>query len=300
MRRILSLLALLALAPSARAATVSGSLTPAYGAPIVVQTTQTTNDATSGTAVNGSPGSELDGAYAYAANDTLYLFLSGNMQLALQLQGLITHVQPVYVFIDCKAGGQNVLQPSNPYVDSAFDLAGLAELTFDPGFEPDYCFALGCQSDPTLRAYEAELPSGGGGPGTFLGQTAPGATGTLSGGTNPYAIAATLNDANAAGVSQGCGASSGAGVPTGIEWAIPMAAIGNPIGCIRVSAFVREWNQATLLNQVLGPLPPGTCNLGPASGVDFGAIAGNQYYSVCTGATPARTTTWGSLKSRYH
>jgi len=50
---------------------------------------------------------------------------------------------------------------------------------------------------------------------------------------------------------------------------------------------------------VLGPLPPGTCDLGPASGVNFAAIAGDQYVTICPAATPARASSWGSLKTIY-
>ena len=54
-----------------------------------------------------------------------------------------------------------------------------------------------------------------------------------------------------------------------------------------------------LFNQVLGPLPPGTCNLGAASGVNFANIAGNQFFEVCPAATPVMHSSWGALKSIY-
>jgi hypothetical protein len=86
-------------------------------------------------------------------------------------------------------------------------------------------------------------------------------------------------------------------VTTGIEWAIPLAAIGNPSGPIRVSAFV-----ATVFpgvsNQVLGPLPIGTCTPGVPSAVDFGGYAGDQLFTIDMG-TPIRRTSWGRLKLSY-
>jgi hypothetical protein len=297
MGRLLSLLLLCALAPSVHAATVSGSLSPAYGAPLVVQTTQSQQDALYGS-VSNAQGSELDAGYAYVANDTLYLFLTGNVQYWIQLEGGIVHVQPLYVFLDTRPGGQNILSPSDPNVGPAFDIGALQGLSFDPGFEADYCFGLtGDFTSP--QWYMAELATGGGGVASYLGRGPGGAPGTLSGGTNPFNIAATINDSNIGGVSQGCGASSGAGVPTGMEWAIPMAAIGHPSDCIKVSAFFLDFNSNNVLNQVLGPLPPGTCGIGPANIVQFGTIPGNQYFAFCPNATPTRGESWGALKSHY-
>ncbi len=295
---LVALAALALSAATAPAATVSGSLTPAYGAPLVVQTTQTTVDGLYG-AIDQSSGSELDAGYAYAANDTLYLFLAGNLQFWLQLEGNITHIDPLFVFLDTQPGGQGTLLAGDPRVDAWFDLSALAGLKFDADFEPDWAFGLGSATWPTLRAYEAELAAGGGGAGTFLGNATCGGPGALSGGGNPFGVAVTLDDRNTGGVTQGCGASSGAGVNTGIEWAIPLAAIGNPTGCIRVCAFLEPFNTSSLLDQVLGPLPAGTCDPGPASGVDFSAIPGEQFFSVCPQATPARRVPWGRLKAAY-
>jgi hypothetical protein len=297
---LVALAALLASRP-AGAVVVTGTLTPAYGAPLVVQTTQTTGDSPAGSAPNVAGGSELDAGYAYVADGTLHLFFTGNMTLWIQLEGVITHNNPLQVFIDSQPGGQNTLLANNPAVDAGFDLTPMTGLTFDPGFESDWVFSLGSLNWPTLRAYSASLPAGGGGAGVFLGSTSCGGPGNLTGGDDAAGVAVTLDDSNTGGVTQGCGAASGAGVTTGIEWAIPLAAIGNPTGCIRVCAMFTEWNvPGMVLNQVLGPLPPGTCALGPAGGVNFGAIAGDQLFGVCPEGTPARTATWGALKSRYH
>jgi hypothetical protein len=66
-------------------------------------------------------------------------------------------------------------------------------------------------------------------------------------------------------------------------------------------AFDPESNSNTpISNQVLGPVPPGTCDLGPAGSVDFGTIPGAQWFTICpVGATPARRASWGSLKDIY-
>src|SRR5439155_20612245 len=121
---------------------------------------------------------------------------------------------------------------------------------------------------PYLQAYFAALPTGGGGSGAFLGVTQPGPPGVLSSGTNPDGIQVTLDDRNQQGLGSGCGVPAPVVVSTGIEWAIPLAAIGNPTDCIRVSAFVASQDHSTISNQVMSPIPPGTCSLTPAAATD--------------------------------
>lgn len=281
---------------------IDGSLDAAYGSPLVTQTTQTGGDNTWGL-VGQAGGSELDAAYATISNGVLYVFFAGNLAYAPSPQ------PPAFedflsVFIDSKPGGQQVMSGSNPFIMPYYmDVNHLAGLMFDSGFTPDYylaCGGNGYPNLPPLQVFWAELPAGGGGAGSYLGASTPGGPGTLSGGTNPFGIQAALNDINTAGVSGGCGAASGAGVQNGIELAIPLAAIGNPTGCLGVAAFVGQtYLSNTISNQVLGPLPPGTCTLGPASGVNFASIAGPQFFTVCTSATAAHAPTWGDLKIRY-
>ena len=284
------------------AATIDGRLDPQYGPALSIQTTQTSQaDAIDGQ-LDFSGGSELDAAYGYIENGTLYLFFSGNLMFLWDLEGQTLWL-PLDIFIDSTPGGQNALLSNNPAPDPfAYNLNNLAGLTFDSGFAADYWLSLGGNGGtwPRLQAYEGALPSAGGGAGAFLGSGSCGGPGTLSGGSNPDGIQVTLDDRNVSGVTSGCGAASGAGVTTGAEWAIPLAAIGNPSGCVKVCAFVSFGDHSQLFNQVLGPLPAGTCNLGVASAVNFASIPGDQFFTVCPGgATPARHATWGSLKSIY-
>jgi hypothetical protein len=51
-------------------------------------------------------------------------------------------------------------------------------------------------------------------------------------------------------------------------------------------------------NQVLGPVPPGTCALGAANGVNFGSIPGAQYFTIDI-TTPATGSSWGRVKALY-
>jgi hypothetical protein len=264
--------------------TIDGRLDAAYGAPLSTQTTQTIrNDDFS--QIDYCWGSELDEAYATVADGMLYVFLAGNIVFYWNGEAQTVWL-PLDLFIDVGPGGQNVLLSNNPNFSSAYDLDQMAGLTFDEGFDADWWLSVGGKGDagnwPHLSAYAAELPTGGGGTGQFLGGILCGGDGTITGGTNPFGIGVAVIDSNRAGVTQGCSPASGAGVTTGIEWAIPLAAIGNPAGCIKLCAIDGGcFDHSCILNQVLGPLPAGTCSTIPSGSVDFSTIPGQQYFSVC-------------------
>ena len=288
------LVALSAFVPGATAAvTVDGRLDPDYGPAISVQTTQTSfvdaNPAYSPDPIRYADGSELDVAYGLIADGALHLFLAGNLGFCCPT--MYSHQERFEIFIDSRAGGQHTLRADN----AAAALNALAGLTFDAGFLPDYWLA--CTLNMSCRY--AELLAGGGGVGYDLGYNLVGAPGTLTGGTNPIGILAAVDNSNGAGETAGCGPASGAGVTTGAEWAIPLAAIGDPRDCVTVSVFVTNVDSHALGNQVLGPLSPGTCALGAPAGVDFSTLAGAQTFTVCSGPTPARPDTWGRLKTIY-
>jgi hypothetical protein len=289
LRQLVPLLLLLAVTPAAHAAIViDGQLDGDYGAPIVVQTVQT--DLVSGGLIPGdntladlnfASGSELDAAYAIVSDGVLHLFLAGNLALRLTMQQNDTHGHILDVFVDCAPGGENMLSglgTGNP----------LNGMTFDAGFAADYWFELrgeGNQFAIDWRAGEGVIDGSGSGTFTDLGFGMAGGPGTLAGGTNPNGVQVTIDNRNIAGVTLGCNGSSGAGVTRGIEWAIPLAAIGSPAGCFRMTAIVRDGNAAMspISNSVLAPVPVGTCPLGAAQFVDFATIPGDQTFQVCTG-----------------
>lgn len=282
--------AALLLARTGGAVGINGTLDPEYGAALVTQTTQTglsngqiVGDNTDNN-LNFANGSELDAGYAVVSGGVLYLFLSGNVAMELNVNQNKTVGHVLDIFIDSVPGGQNVLNGLGP----ATVLNGL---TFDAGFEADRWLEFvgdtgGSQGPPIWTASYAALPSQGGGTLTTLGSGSAGGPGTLTGGTNPNGILVTIDNHNIGGVTFGCGPASGAGVTTGVEWAIPLAAIGNPTGCSRVIALVRNMGttSAAISNQVLAPLPGGTCPPGPASTVNFASIAGDQFFTVCQSA----------------
>ena len=285
-------------ADPAVAVTVDGVLDQEYGPPLAVQTTQTSfEDSSPGLSPDPARianGSELDALYALVAGNVLYLMLAGN--LGFCCSGSYAHQEGLDIFIDSEPGGQSTLRSDNPLVGwGGTALEGLAGLSFDAGFEPDYW--LGC----TVNMYSsyAELPAAGRGEAYNLGSNLVGAPGVLTRGTNPYGILVAVNNGNAAGVGTGCGSATGARVTTGIEWAIPLSAIGSPTGCFRVCALVNDVDTYELGNQVLGPLPPGTCALGAPGSVHLGSYAGNQFVTVCPEGSEARSSTWGQLKTVY-
>lgn len=274
----------------AGAVVVDGQLDPEYGAAIVTQAIQTGLGAGQITGDNSlgdldyANGSELDAAHGYIANGVLHLFLAGNVAMRLNQNQNQTVGHLLDVFLDTAPGGQNVLNG----LGAGDPLNGFA---FDPGFEADHLLELvgdggGNQIPPSWSVWYQALSAGSGGVRQFVGVGQAGGPGTLAGGTNPQGILATIDNRNTAGVTFGCNASSGAGVTTGTEWAIPLAAIGNPGGCVRVTAIlrVRESSTSPVSNQFLGSAPAGTCPPGQASNVNLATIGGDQFFSVCPSA----------------
>lgn len=276
------------------AATVDGAADAEYGAARAVQTTRTSLQYDENDFMYGA---ELDGAFGYVAGDTLYLLVAGTYNRFYSEP--LSFPRQLQIYFDSAPGGQSpLLGTANPSLGNFVNLQGMVGLRFDSEFTPDFWLAGSRDAFGKYFAHYAELPAGGGGVGGFLGSTDLGGGGELLGGTNPFGIRVTLDNSNTAGVSFGCDAASGAGVTTGAEWAIPLAAIGNPQGDIKVCALLAYANQGGgwIGNQVLGPVPPGTCTLGLASGVDFGNIAGAQYF-VIEHTVPALRTSWGRIKT---
>ena len=280
------------LAVVADAVPVDGKLEPQFGVSLSTQTTQSSRgDHTD------FFGSELDEAFAFVADDTLHVLIAGYFNRFFSEPLLFPNQLQLYV--DAGPGGQSQLSGSNPNVGFSVKLPNMTGMQFDDDFSPDYWFAAARESHDGLWVHYAELLSGGGGIGLYLGTSTIGESGSLVGGNNPLGVLASADIFATAGVTAGCGAASGAGVTTGIEWAIPLAAIGNPSEAIRICALIASIGApGQVSNQVLGPVPPGTCALGDASGVDFGNVSGAQYFTVAV-VTAAAKTSWGRVKALY-
>ncbi len=261
--------------PRAGRVLLDGYRETAYGAAQALQTAATGfGNSTSGAPLTASGGSELDGAYTRVSGDSLYVFVAGNLE---------SNGNVVDVFFDSRAGGQNVLSAANPSVDGN-GLNNAAGLTFDAGFAADYY--LGLKGTATgVTAFFATL--GAGGAGIDPASSGTGRVLALNLG-NGRAGTLAFDQSNTGGVD-GAAASAGlaGAVVTGLEFVLPLAALGAPSGSLKVAAFVNGGSHDFLSNQVLAGVPAGTANLGTASAVNFNTPAGNQYFTV---AVPVAAT----------
>ena len=267
--------------PSAGRIRLDGYREARYGPATALQTTTTGF----GNATNGSPttalnGSELDAAYTYIQGDSLYVMMPGNVENGLN---------SLDVFFDTQAGGQNVLTNTNPNVDSN-GLNAMAGLTFDSGFAADYYFTVHPQSTGGTVVGASFASLGAGGTGVANAATGSGQVVTLALPNGRAGILA-LNNANTGGVSDVLASAALAASPVqGVEFVLPLAAIGSPVGSFKVAAFIVNSSHGFLANQTLNPLPTGTPNLGAPGGVNFNTYAGNQYFTVAVPvAAPAPT-----------
>ncbi len=279
LRVLLYGVALLApVANSSAAPVVDGILDATYGEPLSVQSTQTS---LGDYQYEISPGSELDAAYVLVEDGKLFLFIAGSLNRFYS--EFLYPVAQLHVFVDTRSGGQNSLSDDNSSPQDWVTLQSVAELTFDAEFAPDYWLAV-ARDAAGFPAYFAELPSVGGATGSFLGRGVLGPPGTLvgPGAVNPHGILASFDRSNTGGVDAGCNASSGSGVTSGLEWAVPLAALGDPTGPFRICVLLARPSglDVEISNQLLGPVPPGTCALGPASSVDLDGVPGQQYFVV--------------------
>src|SRR5688572_14025771 len=99
-------------------------------------------------------------------------------------------------------------------------------------------------------------------------------------------ITIAINNSNVLGVTGG-DAKGAATATTGIEIRIPMSALGNPAGPIKICGFINSGGHDFMSNQVTGGLPSGTGNLGDPRNVNFsdsmGGHGGEQFVTVAAG-----------------
>lgn len=278
MKRYLAVVIAGAVAAAANAQTIDGSLDGSYGAARAVQTVETQF---------GDNFSELDAAYATVSGGVLKVMLTGNLE---------ANFNKLNIFIDSKAGGQNVLDAgANPGNDNwANKHHGF---TFDSGFAADYMLIFRHGNGGTQFDVDYAVVGGGfldgGLVGTFDNSTTTGNLNAVIGGNN-VAMTVKLNNSNAAGVLGGTNAADQAAalaVTTGLEFSIPLAAIGNPGGDFRLSVMVNGSNHDYLSNQFLGGLSAPQGNLGgdgagnfngSVGGIDLNAgyAGGDQWFTV--------------------
>jgi hypothetical protein len=257
MRQLLCLAIVCLLSVPVAAVTLDGSIAGDGYSLVSVQTVQTQF---------GDNLSELNAAWAQVQGGVLYLTLTGNLE---------SNFNKLNIFIDSVAGGENVITNetgfggNNPSNDGwAGKYAGF---TFDDGFAADYLIILRNGFGPGAR-FDVDFNSVGS---TSVVENSWDIFGGSLTGSNASVGASGLgvafNNSNAAGISGGDGAAdqvAAAAVQTGIELAIPLAAIGSPgFGdLIKISAMINGSNHDFLSNQFLGPIdntePYGQGNLG--------------------------------------
>lgn len=249
---------------------------------------------------NPNGGSELDAAWAQISGGVLYVTLTGNLE---------SNFNKLNVFIDSVAGGENVLTNNtgaggnNPSNDGW--AAKYAGFTFDAGFAADYMMIM---RNGNGTQFDFDFNSVGN---TSVEEVSGNIFGGSTQGSNPSvgasAIGVAFDNSNTAGVTGGTGAAdqgAAAAVQTGIELAIPLAAIGNPGAgdCIKISAMINGSNHDYLSNQFLGGLPAGQGNLGgdgagnyngTVGQINLNNFAGLQYFQVCIVPEPTSLALMG-------
>ncbi len=256
-------------------------------------------------------GNEIDAIYARVEGSNACFFIAGNLATdftALQIffdtipgsgQNTLLYDDPATpenegnVKVDSGAldrmGGPVTFiddsDPKNPMVVVLND-----GLTFDTGFDPDYWvgiktgnFDLG-QANVYINYVRLRPDGVDPGEGYFMGQGITGGLGALSGGDAGSPLAQLdINNSNTAGVLGSMNHYDGGGtdpatVDTGIEFCIPLTALGwNGMDEIKVAAFITGEFHDTVSNQTAQH----TCvdNLGEVRDVDFNDHQGLQYFT---------------------
>jgi hypothetical protein len=158
---------------------------------------------------------------------------------------------------------------------SATDVIGPG-LTFDAGFEADYYIGAAGGSNPyQFYVNYATLPPAGAGEAHGLDGSGTG----RSAADAATGIQVAIDNSNIAGVTGG-DATSPTSATTGIEYLIPLSAIGNPTGPIKITAFINGTGHDFVSNQILGSLPAGYGNMAEPRTLDLSAHDGDQFFTV--------------------
>lgn len=236
--------------------------TALYGAPLAVQTVETQF---------GDNASEWNAAYSIVSAGKLYLLFTGNLE---------ANFNKLSVFID-----STTEVASNTFTSAGNDgSTAMNGMIFDAGFTPDYHLIARRGSGK----FDLDIAKLGASPAfTFsenvFGGTDNGRGVSITGLGNTQAILAAYNGSNTLGIGGGTGPAdqaAAAAVTTGLELCIDLADIGNPTGPIKIMILQTSVDHSFLSNQSLAGLPAGTGNLGNPTTIDFGAFAGDQFFTV--------------------
>lgn len=263
MKRLLCLAIVCMVAAPASAVVLDGSIAGDGYSLVTTQTVETQF---------GDNASELNAAWAQVKGGTLYLTLTGNLE---------ANFNKLNLFIDSVAGGENVLTNdtnnggNNPTNDGwASKYAGF---TFDTGFAADYLMIM---RNGNGNQFDFDFNSVGSASVVEVsGNIFSGSTQGSNASVGASGIGVAFNNSNSAGVIGGTAAADQAAaqaVETGIELAIPLAAIGNPAvgSVVKITAMVNGSNHDFLSNQFLPGLTPPQGNLGGDGNGSFTGTVG--------------------------
>jgi len=270
----------LAAAAASNAQVIDGTKDASYGAAIAVQTINTGFGVADGLGGNGS---ELDAVYGMITGGTLYLMFTGD------LQGNGNHLD---LFFDTGAAGQNALTGTSTL------MTPFNGFTLSTGFNASQFLTINGNVTGNALYADQSTYSGGAWTDTYLGTQGFSGAGTLTGGTNTDNVLVGLNDTNV-GVQTGAAGTAITNsaallaVNTGMEFGIPLAALGSPTGAIKIiaeisgSPYSNNGVQTTYLsNQFFTGLPVGTGNIGPTQGVNLDTY-GNPFFTITPAPEPA-------------
>jgi hypothetical protein len=279
--------------------TIDGTADADYGSAIVTQKLGTSTFKNTETNFDAASGSELDAAYGVISNGVLYLVLAGNMDSGDLASNPFDKLN---IFFMTGPGGDHTLGTNysgaadfghinNMGVNGGSLQNGDPGLTFDTGFAANYWIGITVGPANVVPKFNVNYEQiCAFCPGAFLGAVSNAPPGDVL--TNAtFGILAGLNNSNTNGVQQDLSGCEVSGAPfnpqnvrTGVELAIPLAAIGSPTGQVSICAFITDDQYASMYNQVLGPIWDGTptyCqgSFGDASAVNFSALPGTHSFT---------------------
>jgi hypothetical protein len=267
MRSSFAILVASALLAAPAGAVVTGTAIPTtFGGTANALATQTAATQFGDATTPGQGGSELDQLFATCDAAGLHIGITGNIE---------QNGNALVLFLDTNAAtGSNVLNATN----ASYKISNANGLTFDPGFTPDYAFAVNTFGGTTYVDYANIVdPTQSG----FLGSTDVAGAELLANGGN---IAIAMNNSNVLGVD-GSSAANAATATTGLEMLLNQSAFGIT-GDSRLLAYVVSGGGDYLSNQFLPGVPAGTGNLGAPGSLNLNQY-GVSYVTVkCGNAIP--------------
>lgn len=222
-------------------------------------------------------------------------FVGGNLNLLFGGR-LNNGFEKLAVFFDTGSNGSSTL--------SGIDGGNAGGLKFDAAFAPDYALLINGDGS-TLYMNFTSYDAGGAASGTYLGNVPwsnGGAAAAVGGSDN--GTRASINN-GFGGLGFGFGSmtpgdiAAAAAVNTGMGISIPVGVLGITSSSVfKVSAMILGNDGSTVSTQVLGGVGGAIGGYPGANTVDFGTIAGDQYFVIPTPGALALVGLGGLVATR--